>query len=155
MPVTSEYRKAVTELADKKEDRRFLNDSSDHAKLLIELMIGRAKTGDEVLIYSGKLKAECYRESLINSSATIRVLLDDTAGESIITALPSDLQNRIECRIVKNKDGNHFFIAGSAMRFELDHDDATAVANFNEPDTELRKLRDRFEKMWDEAGKKG
>lgn len=149
--VTPEYRKAVTELAEKKENRRFLNDSSDHAKLLIELMVGRAQESDEVIIYSGSLKAECFDESLRATAATIRILLDDAKGIDVIDALPPDVRSRVQVRVVRTKDGNHFFVAGSAVRYELSHDDATAVANFNEPPAELQKLRERFERMWKDA----
>lgn len=150
--VTPEYEKAVTELADRKENRRFLNDSSDHAKLLIDLMIGRSGENDSVLIYSGELKRECFGSSLQNSKAHIRIVLDDPKGLDAIATLQEDVQRRIEARLLRKKAGNHFFIAGSAMRYELSHDDATAVANFNEPPVELDKLRARFEKLWTEAG---
>jgi hypothetical protein len=149
--VTPEYRKAVTELAEKNENRRFLNDSRDHAKLLIDLMVGRSQENDEVLIYSGELKTECFGDSFQNAKGKIRVVLDSAKGLEVIAALPPALRNRIEPRILKEPDGNHFLVAGRAMRFELSHDDATAVANFNEPESELQKLRDRFSRLWDLA----
>jgi len=81
MTFTNEYKAAVTALADKKQNRRFLNDSADHAKLISDLMIGRACEDDEVFIYSGALGKGCYDESIQNSKARqIRVLLDDKAG---------------------------------------------------------------------------
>lgn len=151
MALPQEYIDAVTKLSEEKTNRRFLNDSGEHAKLLIDLMIGKSKPGEEVSIYSGELKACCFGDALKTAQGDIRVLLDDEAGLSVISSLPEDVKKRVEYRLVNNKDQSHFFIAGTAMRFERNHDDATAVANFNEPEDKLNILRARFEQMWESA----
>lgn len=149
VPVTQEYRDAVTELATKKTRRRFLNDSGEHATLLIELMIGKAGPEDEVLIYSGELMGDCYRKALEESgSKSIRILTDSVKATAVIGALPKGAQKRITHLIVNEAElGNHFFVVGSAFRWEMDHSVGSAVANFNEPET-TDKLRARFENMW-------
>ncbi len=154
VPVTQEYRDAVTELATKKVNRRFLNDSGEHATLLIELMIGKAGPDDDVLIYSGELMGGCYRKALEESgSNSIRILTDAAKARTVIDALPEGVRKCITHLIIDKADqGNHFFVVGSAFRWELDHSVGSAVANFNEPETP-NKLRARFEDMWKRADK--
>lgn len=151
MSLPQEYIDAVTKLANDKTNRRFLNDSGEHAKLLIDLMIGKSKQGEQVIIYSGELKANCFGDALKTAKGDIRILLDDNAGFSVIKNLPEDVQKRIQVKLVEQKDQSHFFISGTAMRFERNHNDATAVANFNEPEEKLTILRSRFEQMWESA----
>lgn len=150
MAVTDEYRDAVTKLADNKTDRRFLNDSGEHATLLANLMIGRSQADDEVLIYSGELVPAYFENALISAKGKIRILVDDKKGLSVIDNLPKDVRSKIQIKqISAEKDSNHFFVSGKAMRYELSHDKATAVANFNEPDSQIQKLKTTFNKMWD------
>lgn len=153
MDFNEQYIKAVTELADTKTNRRFLNDSSEHAKLLSNLMIGRAGREDEVFIYSGALGHQCFNQSLLLCQAEkIRILLDEAAGQSVIDAMPDNVKSRIELRIVpqKNRWNHHFFVAGTAYRYEKDHQDTTAISNFNEPEMIIR-LKEIFDKMWNIA----
>lgn len=145
--VTEEYRTAVTALADNKENRRFLNDSSDHAKLLADLMIGRAKKGEEVLIYSGAMRDGCFVDALKSFKGTARILLDSSDGLGVINGFSKEICERIQAQVLEKRDGNHFFVAGASFRYEMDHNDATAIANFNEPAT-VEKLKDRFESLW-------
>lgn len=146
-----EYRKAVTALADTKENRRFLNDSCEHAKDLANLMVGRAQSDDESLIYSGELGKGCFNDALTTSKGKIRILLDDRKGIAVVKSLPKGVQDRIEVRIVEQQPrGNHFFVSGQSFRYETDHVDSTAVANFNEPDT-VEKLTLLFDDMWGQA----
>jgi hypothetical protein len=151
MPVSKEYIEAVTKLAKNKTNRRFLNDSGDHAKLLIDLMVGNSQEGDDVLIYSGELKQSCFEDALKTGKGNIRILLDDIKGLSVIEKLPESSRNRIEIKQIQEKDGNHFLVSGTSVRYELSHDDATAVANFNEPIDELQALQTHFNEMWGSA----
>lgn len=148
--VTQEYREAVTALADNQEDRRFLNDSRAHAKLLAELMIGRATEDTETCIYSGSLGKGCFAEALSSSEGTIRVLLDSKEGLDITNALDELVRNRLKVKIAELPHSNHFFISGNSFRYEKDHNDATAIANFNEPET-VKKLKALFDSMWSAA----
>lgn len=151
MPVSKEWLEAVTKLSENKTERRFLNDSADHAKVLIDLMIGKSQEQDDVMIYCGELKPSCFGDALQSAKGHIRIVLDDQKGFSVIRTLPQEVQNRIQAKLLNEKDGSHFFVAGTAMRYELSHDEATAVANFNEPPSELEKLKVRFNKLWENA----
>lgn len=148
--VTEEYRDAVTQLAINKEERRFLNDSCDHAKLLAELMIGKSLSDDKVEIYSGELGRNCFTDALLSSKASIRILLDSNNGVAVINGLPDEVRDRIEFRLVNAPCANHFFVSGNSFRYEKDHCDSTAVANFNEPET-VTKLSNLFNIMWEQA----
>jgi hypothetical protein len=154
--VTDEYKATVLALATAKTDKRFLNDSSNHATLLIELMFDNA-IDEDIIIYSGALPSSCFTASLKKTKAkTIRVVLDDAMGLDVISALPTEVQQRITARVIpsefKGVRGNHFYIAGNAIRYELNHDEATAVANFNEPIANLAPTKERFETLWAAAG---
>lgn len=146
--VSPEYEAAVTKLADEHKNQRFLNDSHHHAKLLADLMIGRATEYDDVLIYTRSLPTSCYGDALKNSkSKNIRIVLDDASGVSEIESLPKEVQSRINYCVLQAADGAHFFVAGDAFRLELDHHNAKAVANFNDPDA-IEVLGGRFNNLW-------
>lgn len=146
--VTPEYEAAVTKFADEKKNQRFLNDSRDHARLLAKLMIGRTNEYDDVLIYSKCLPASCFGDALKHSkSGNIRIILDDAGMAKEIDNLPREVNDRIKLRIFEGVDGAHFFVAGNSFRLEIDHDNAKAVANFNEPSA-VKKLTQRFESLW-------
>lgn len=148
--LTPEYEAAVTALADHKENRRFLNDSCAHAKLLANLMVGRAKAGDETLIYSGELGKDCFKDALISSKGRVRVVLDSKDGKALIDSLPVAVKDRVELRLATTKGEHHFFVSNNSFRYETDDNDSTAVANFNEPET-VAKLKALFELMWGTA----
>lgn len=149
--VTTEYRDAVTALATNKENRRFLNDSCEHAKLLAELMVGRAQNDNEdTVIYSGELGKDCFNNALVTSQGKVRILLDNKSGNEIINSLPENVRARIEVRMTKHPCDEHFFVSGNSFRYETDHEKSTAVANFNEPET-ANKLKALFNNMWDQA----
>lgn len=138
-----EYIDEITGLADANENRRFLNDSTVHADLLIRLMVGRAQTG--TLIYTGSLPEESYREALAVAQGRIRILADDEDGAAWVREAFPD---KVELQAPKQPIGDHFFVVdGRSFRLELDHGKATALANFNEPDV-CEKLTKRFERAW-------
>jgi len=151
-----DYILAIAGLAENAEPRRFLNDSDVHAELLIECMVGGAIEANEVRIYSGGLKKKCYFDPLnLTHSRMIRILVDDLkVGESVINSLTETQRKKISIRHVAKKFPHHFFTVGDqSFRYELDHRKASAIANFNEPDT-TAKLNARFDSMWEAAGKK-
>lgn len=142
-----EYVLAIADMAERHINRRFLNDSYLHAQLLIECMIGRATSKDETRIYSGALKAECFKEILNAGSQQVRVLVDDIdAAQNTINGLNNN-SGRIVVLPVVEKWTNHFFTIGDSFRYELDDGKAAAVANFNEPNI-VEKLNARFDAMW-------
>lgn len=145
--VTPEYEAAVTKYADEHKNQRFLNDSHSHANLLANLMIGRTSECDDVLIYSKSLPSSCFGDALSNSkSKNIRIILDDASGRERIEALPQN-QDRFQVRVLNTIDGAHFWVAGDSFRLEIDHDNAKAIANFNDPEA-IKILRARFENLW-------
>lgn len=144
--VTPEYEAAVTKYADEHKNQRFLNDSHSHANLLANLMIGRTSECDDILIYSKSLPLSCFGDALSNSkSKNIRIILDDASGGEQIKNLPQ--KDRISVRVLNTIDGAHFWVAGDSFRLEIDHDNAKAIANFNDPEA-IEILRARFEKLW-------
>jgi hypothetical protein len=144
-----EWEKAVTMLADAHENRRFLNDSVAHAKILAGLMIGRSK--DSALIFSGSLREDCYGESLGKASGKLRILVEDAGNLGWIARLPNAGQIEVRKVGARAPAANHFFVADAAsFRLERDHKKASALANFNEPDT-CQVLTARFNVVWPEA----
>lgn len=149
-----DYVKAIFDYSINSVNRRFLNDSGIHAKLLIEVMLDSGKPDDEIRIYSGSLNADCYPDALSHTESTkIKILVDDiAAGEIVLNKLDPSVMKKIEIRKSGDKDHtNHFYTVGQkCFRYELDHGKATAIANFNEP-TSASTLNDRFDKMWSNA----
>lgn len=149
--VTPEYKAAITMWANERNEKRFLNDSCDHAQLLASLMIGRSDRDDDVLIYSKNLPTSCFSEALVNSkSNNIRIVVENEGAVKEIKNLPEELQKRINCRVAKVAEGAHFWIAGDSFRLEMDHEKATAIASFNDPEA-IAKLRMRFDRLWANA----
>lgn len=149
--VSQEYIDAVTALADKKENRRFLNDSSEHAKLLANLMIGRKTDSDDCVIYSGSLPLSCFKDAIIAAHGKIRVLVDDEANIEALEKEIPDFEHKLEIRKIAQRHAsqiNHFFVCGSAFRYEMNHSHATAISNFNEPEV-TNSLTTSFNTMWD------
>ncbi|MBF0093518.1 MAG: hypothetical protein HQL34_03130 [Alphaproteobacteria bacterium] len=138
---SEEWIAAVRQSAKDKTNRRFLNDSIHYTKILAETMIRPAT--QSVDIYSGSLDRTCYEDAVVNVKCAVRILVDDLqaanwakAGDNVtIKKAPRDM-------------GEHFFIAdGAAFRFELDHNKAMAIANFNEPEV-CAELKRRFDAAW-------
>lgn len=152
--VTKEYFKAVVAAKAGSINKRFLNDSLSHAKLLADLMIGEASTDDDVRIYSGALSRECYDEALRSSKAkSIHILVDDANAAQInLKKIRKDIDSNICVRVYDQKTHYpHFFVAGNSFRLELSCEDATAVANFNDQSEVRDKLTDTFDLLWKTA----
>lgn len=142
-----EYIIAIAEMAEGHVNRRFLNDSQAHAGLLIDSMIVRAKTTGETRIYSGSLKAACFKEVLKSGNQKIRILVDNMDEAQKTIGSMGKIDDRVQILPVVKKWTNHFFTMGDSFRYELDDGKAAAVANFNEP-TIVSKLNERFDAMW-------
>lgn len=165
-----DYVEAVTLLADEQVNRRFLNDSNAQAGLVSMLMVSHNPGHNEVLIYSESLEPAFYRDILLNTTARFRVIFCNTKALELLKPLPKDVQNRIEYRASSTPRGERFMVVGNAFRYQLaeishlmfgkiiqyepdarrSSSELFVVCNFNEPGS-ARKLRDRFEAMWDEA----
>lgn len=151
----SSYKDDVRALANGRVDKRFLNDSPAHAKIIAEAMLG-ASTAEECVIYSGGLTKDCYGQALESfTGQRIRVIVEHEQAIETIQRDYAQLlaSHKLLLKILLNKDGhfdaiNHFFVSGDSYRYELDHPNARAISNFNEPDT-AQKLKANFEKMWE------
>ena len=149
--VPREYIEAVTALADNKTNKRFLNDSSAHARLLADLMIGRGNS--DSLIYSKNLPISCYRDAIleaVNAKKKVKVLVEESIDNLSWKKTIPNFETFIDIKkITPSFIGqiNHFFVSGHAFRYEKDHDQATAISNFNEPSV-AASLKDSFMFMW-------
>lgn len=148
----AEYRKDAISRAEKRIASRILNDSLEHANILIETMIGYAAPEDEIRIYSGHLPESSFAEHLKSAKARkILIALDDPTKVQWLSKLPSDVLAKIEVRRIVKERPNHFFcVSSGAFRFEVDAASYRAEANFNEPET-VKKLESAFDGYWADA----
>jgi hypothetical protein len=126
-----DYIVAVTELAIRKEDRRFMNDSIEHARLLVDLMIGDADSGEQVYVFSEQLKDEAYTNAIRVTQGVVHALVEKEPSDEMKTLL---LERGFECKVLPEGAAGeiqHFLVAGNAFRVEIDHNKAQALANFN------------------------
>ncbi|HBH71244.1 MAG: hypothetical protein UU88_C0019G0003 [Parcubacteria group bacterium GW2011_GWC1_42_11] len=152
--VPLEYINAVTKLARKRKDQRFLNDGNNFAKLVAWLMISSVRPMDEILIYSKALTQPFYStilraSCLLDSKPVFRVVLDDKEGIEVIKKLPEDVQSRIDCRLAATPEGSHMLLTPVAFRAEAKscHDELFVICNFYEPEV-VQALKTRFERIW-------
>lgn len=151
----SSYEEDVRALANGRVDKRFLNDSADHAKIIAEVMLG-ASTAEECLIYSGGLTKDCYGQALEKfNGQRVRVIVEQEQSVETVKRdyAPLLASRKLLLKVLFNQDGhfdeiNHFFVSGDSFRYELDHPNARAISNFNEPET-AQQLKANFEKMWE------
>lgn len=142
------YEDAVRFIENNNVNRRFLNNTYEHVRLVVELMIGRMMDGDEVLIYTSTLPA-FYEVALRNPKCKLRILVDNIHGMNAVRILRSEVSCRIDCRFVSAPEGKYFMSGGSAYRMVVDNDNEfIAVSNFNEPEA-VQRLRSRFDRMWE------
>lgn len=148
------YRQDAINRAKNKIASRILNDSINHANILIETMVGMAGPDDVVKIYSGTLPANSFFEALKNTGAKeILVVLDDDTKLQWIAELPASQLAKIEVRKIAKQRPNHFFcVSSGAFRYETDATTYRAEANFNEPVT-AEILSKAFDGYWLDATK--
>lgn len=148
----AKYRQDAINRANNKTSSRILNDSLDHANILIETMIGMAHEGDTISIYSGNLPRDSFSESLKKTKASkIRIIVDDESKLQWCNELSSELLSKIEIKKIAKERPNHFFcVSSGAFRYETDALTYRAEANFNEPITS-EKLSKAFDKYWRDA----
>ena len=98
MPL-AKYRQDAIVRAKNKISSRILNDSIDHANILIETMVGMAGSGDVVKIYSGYLPDGSFFESMKSTEASrILIVLDDDSKLQWLKKLPPSQLAKIEVR---------------------------------------------------------
>lgn len=172
----SEYREIIESYARDKVNARVLNGLTDHAQMLIETMFNHASS--EMRIYSKNLSKEVFEkpetiaaiQDFLGSKpyARLRILLEDSVTKEwvsnhkllkmiqgmkdthkahghveIVSAVGNYASGEVEHFTVMDNDG---------YRYEFDHDNCKAVANFNEP-TVAKKLLSVFDEAFSLAKK--
>lgn len=175
MTPRNDYRKIIQRLASDQVNERIPNGAPQHASILIETMFNHAVA--EMRIFSKALTNDVYATDEIvdaakaffsKSYARLFILLQKKPTSEIewikehklLLALreidnpKSDYRN-IQIRYAKGSytedDANHFAVMDNdAFRYELDHNNRTAVANFNEPETAKSFIK-AFDRAFDLA----
>lgn len=154
MSESNEYRTIIQRFAKDRVNARVPNGLPMHASALLECMFDNATA--EMRIYSGKLIHSVYSGEGIEKAAikflsrpyaSLKILLQHKVTPSEIADHPllvrlSEVKPRGSL-IIRNavgsyakEDTNHFAVMDNdGFRYELDHGNCEAVANFNEPDT--------------------
>lgn len=151
--VSKEYRTEIKDLANRRINRRFLNDSHNQAVLVVGEICNQVTETNPVLIYSKALEPRFYKEVLSNSKCHFEILLEEATGVGVIHSLPLAVRDRIQYRVgAYPGDGAHFIIAAHAFRTEIEEktDEMFAVCNFFEPEA-AEMLRKRFKFLWDDV----
>lgn len=141
------YVEALLRWAEERSTDRFLNDSTDHARLVALLTIGKAQ--QTVDIFTDALIPDCYKpafENLKNSNTEIRILAETPSKADWVRQLIPNVQIRLAPR--DSKLTSHFFVVdGCAFREEINHDLKTARASFNDPE-KVKELHRLFNAVW-------
>ena len=166
-----EYKEAVKELANNREDYNFPNKGKDHAKIVLGMIF--ETTNDEISMFSGELDYEILKDifesisSFIDRGGKLRIILDkpDIPYNDIISFLckkniPIKIANDVFRKNVKalskNAELYHFIIGDRrAFRIEVDTNEYKAICNFNNPDVSQRFLKifnDYFDDLEDFEG---
>lgn len=146
-----EFQRYVTKVADAKNGEAVLNSSAEHARIVLETMLGRAR--EEVLLYTGGLDSFGYgsQQSL---KSTVHFLKENPHGLlTILTDIPSradhtwhetlkneGVADRVQLRHLpsdaKGGSSAHFLVTdGTSYRFEPDlKDGRTGIAEFGNKD---------------------
>lgn len=129
-----------------KKNRIIHNASKDHAFALFSSLIDEArKTKEDVRIISGNLDRDFYAKL----ADSITTCMDDGVKVSVsVVSHEFDVDANTFAQAVKKHEngklfvspndleveGPHFLVVGeNKFRLELDHDQAKAIANFNDP----------------------
>ncbi len=146
-----EYRQVIERLAAEGVSQRISNGIPVHASILLETMFKHADS--EMRIYSGELSPKTYdRDELILAARRflgrpgrrLRVLLQKGATDlkdrkfiraiSDLGASCGTLEVRSARGVYETDAAKHFAVMDErGYRFEIDHAETRAVANFNEP----------------------
>lgn len=163
-----EYRTIIERFARDRIDARVPNGLPQHASILIETMFRSATA--EIRIFSRELDEKVFGSSEIKNAvikfisnkpyANLKILLQKNHDEKwinnhfLVNAIKQidGLHGRVEIRNAAGSyakdDTNHFAVMDNdGFRFELDHDNCKAVANFNEPKT-AKKLITAFDEAF-------
>lgn len=143
------YVDALLHWAEKRAESRFLNDSTQHARLVALLMIGQAEKS--VDIYTEGLIENCYDLAFekLSPNVKVRVLARRPDQTRWVRAKNPASDICVETAPSSSLLTNHFFVVdGCAFREEIDHDLKTARASFNDPE-KAKELGARFIESWE------
>lgn len=156
MEQAADYKKIITRLAEEHIDARIPNGLPQHASILIEAMFLNAS--EEIRVFTKNLSDDVFGVPDV-VSAVKKFLSKPCAKLKILLQQPSDLNNlsthplldaffnirdkemlhgTVEIRNATGSytkdEANHFTVMDNdSFRFETDHHNCKAVANFNEP----------------------
>jgi hypothetical protein len=146
-----DYRQVIERLAAGRISQRIPNGVPAHASILLEAMFKHAQR--DVRIYSGKLSADTYDQNELVMAAKrflgrrgtrLRILLQEQESTVVerkfIQALKSvdgacgEFELRTATGVYATDRAKHFAVMDECgYRFETNHEETKAVANFNEP----------------------
>ncbi len=150
----ADYRQLIEELARKSMNQRVSNGQPQHAAILLETMLKRAR--ESVRIFTGELSPEAYdAPGLVEAAlqfvgkhgSRLRILLQErhtrewTMGRPLVKSVDVNKANLCGTLEVRCATGayagpaaHHFAVMDEqGYRFEHDHSKMRATANFNEP----------------------
>lgn len=170
----AEYKKLIGRLAEKRVNQRVPNGLPEHAAVLLETMFSYAVA--EMRIFSGDLHEIVFGKPPVLEAVSVftsrpysklQILLQRPKDESWMGSHPLIVRmreiaqsNRVHGTFeIRNAAGSyaspkahHFSVMDNdGYRFELDHDNTKAVANFNEPKV-ARNLINAFDEAFKIAG---
>lgn len=143
------YRDLIHHLARHKINSRIANGKAEHAAALFEGMFRTAE--NEVCIFTRNLEPRVFDQPRVakaawwymqNPAAKLNILVQDQSGLATreivkLARLPRRkgiVQIRLAAGSYRQNDAKHFAVMdGRAFRFEFDHENCSAIANFNEP----------------------
>lgn len=167
--VDPEYRKVLDRANSKNENVFISNSHLGHAVHATKLILGRGSAKNQVKMFSGQLKDDCYdseemREAFRNAAkkgTKIRIVAEKIGNKDFLEFVRKEKIEIRELKKSKEKSGlknlGHFLLVGSAFRFEKPHplEDiiAEGVVNFNNPES-ANLLSKAFDILITESTKK-
>ena len=167
-----EYREIIEKFARQRLNQRVPNGLPQHAAILIETMFKNAAA--EMRIFTGELNKRVFGEPqaieaalkfLSKPYAMLRILLQKDLSREEVLELPlvkslnklNDLHGRVEIVSASGTyatdEAKHFAVMDNdGYRFEFDHENCKAVANFNDPVT-AKELIEAFDSAFSLARK--
>lgn len=144
----SEYELTVIKLCKEKSNKKIVNSSFSHNKLLTIAMIMHASENDRICILSSSLPNEVYDTLKTTKSNIIDLLVDRILPDDhwIFNFIKNDQRN-IRIFLTENVVSRHFLCTSSnAFRFEPDNREKTSIACFNDQQSSV-KLLGYFDKL--------
>ncbi len=162
-----DYERAVSFLAQKKENFPFPNKGADHAAVVVSNILKYAQ--ESVRMFSGALEGEVAQNKnvikelvkFVERGGKLKILIEREPSEnSPLFNRVKELEKAYNTTIIKNAPQEfidemrkifgeiyHFIVAdGKSFRIETDTNDYKAICNFNDPEIaeSLERLFDKY-----------